>query len=112
MTDPKTSAPHPAAANDHPTVMTIKVGEGGAGGAAGSGGNTKTKVAHAPPPKAAPKAAPRPAPRAPIPSVTIKPEPEQSKGKIAAMVGVTLAAGALIGRGVFGVASKMLGRGR
>ena len=84
MTDPKTPAPHPTAANDHPTPA---------------------------PKKAAPKA-PRPAPRAPIPSVTIKPEPEQSKGKIAAMVGVTLAAGALIGRGVFGVASKMLGRGR
>lgn len=81
MTDKKTPAPHPAAAND---------------------------PAHA---KKA-KAAPKPAPRAPIPSVVFKGETAPSKGKIAAAVGVTLAAGALIGRAVFGVAGNMLRRGR
>ena len=65
-----------------------------------------------PAPKAAHKAEPRPAPRAPIPSVVFKGEAAPSKGKIAAAVGVTLAAGALIGRGLFGVAGRMLRRGR
>ena len=84
MTDPKTPAPHPTAANDHPTPA---------------------------PKKAAPKA-PRPAPRAPIPSVTIKPEPEQSKGKIAGAVAATVGALGLIGYGIAGVAGRMLRRGR
>ena len=86
MTDKPKTAPHPTAANDHPTPK---------------------KVAHPPAPKA-----PRPAPRAPIPSVTIKPDPEQSKGKMAMAVATTVGALGLIGASIVGVAGRMLRRGR
>lgn len=88
MTDKTKPAPHPTAAND---------------------------PVHAKP-KATRPAAPKPAPRGPIPSAPVQLQVPfriaPSKGKIAAAVGVTLAAGALIGRAVFGVAGKMLRRGR
>lgn len=86
MTDKPKTAPHPTAANDHPSPK---------------------KAAHPPAPKA-----PRLAPRAPIPSVTIKPEPEQSKGKIAGAVAATVGALGLIGYSIAGVAGRMLRRGR
>lgn len=82
MTDKPKPAPHPAAAND---------------------------AAHAKPKaKAARPAAPKPA----IPRVDFHPEPAQSKGKAAMMVGTVLAAGALIGHAVVGVGRSMLRRGR
>lgn len=77
MTDKSKPAPHPAAAKD---------------------------AAHAKPKaKAARPAAPKPA----IPRVDFHPEPAQSRGKTAMMVGTVLAAGAFMGHAVFGLAKKL-----